>query len=1267
MKQDSIFIYYWHIDEKDEEITKIRAYGLDKNNKNVCLIIDDFTPYVYLELPSFTQWNERKAQLLGNKLDEELREYGPIKKSLIMKHKLYGAYIDSNGNRKKFPYLFCSFSHKNHITRYLIPKLRRAVNVQGIGNIKMKVHEGDADPILQLVCCRNIPSVGWIKFVGEEVSTHDKVTLAEREYQVSWKGLYKIENDSVGLPLIMGFDIEVNSSNPTSMPKAKNPGDKVFQISCIFNREGSNESEYYLLTLGEAEASQVGDNVKVICCSTEAKLLTGFTELVREKNPNVIVGYNILGFDIEYMINRAKFNFCISSFDKIGFHLNYHSQEKKIKWSSSAYKNQEFSYLEAEGRIIVDLLPLIRRDYKFNNYTLKTVSQEILKDDTKVDLAISRMFKLYKIGTQTEKDGKYSKKSIKAMSIIGKYCIKDSELCIKLMQKMQTWVGLTEFAKTCIAEGEYITINNKSVPIETLINHKDILSWNDKNQGLIFNKQINFLDQGSKDCIKIYFENGTTLTCTEDHKILNKTGYWIEAGNLKVGERIKHGLQFPKQNILDDIKNCNNYDFHVGDYVYNTNNCEDYEKSLAFFRILGWLLTDGSNNLNIERARLYIGHKLDVETVLQDIYLLTKKNVKPYKEEHNFVIELPAILTKNINKCGIIRGKKSENSEKFLDFIMEENFPLPLLREFLGGLFGGDGHTLTWNSSLKNKYREFDTVKFTRSKIPSLEENLKKWFADLRILLLRFDIKTTINSYIRKKNISMVLTVLKEDCIKFYECISFRYSVHKIQKLFIGCSYFKYKTEIIRQRNWVIEKTKKYIQNGLDKENARLKACDDLIEIEPPINEYSIPTEKQMKCFLNPSRVVKSNRIKFSNNPIHILTFYNYLQNIDGLKFFNDENNNISYGVSKDSMSIETINLKIIDIRKVGIKKVYDITVDNDHSFLANGIVCHNCNTGVFSLYTQGQQIKVYSQVYKFCLQNNIVVEKDGYVTKEGERYAGAHVFPPVPGIYDRVLPFDFSSLYPTCMIAYNLDYSTLVMDENIPDSKCNVMKISDHFSCEHDPKVIRVNELNKFVDNKKKYIKELRAERDKKSNKLSRQEFIDEINIKLEELQPFIDERAKIKKTILKRPLCGERCYKFYKGIKGVIPTILQDLLDARKNTRKQMKNSICKDENCKDIAQYGIDKPIYCIIHKESQHNKLIEDGKANDIKLLNNVLEKRQLAYKVSANSMYGSWGVQRGYLPFMPGAICTTFMGRTNIEIVAKTIQEKYGGKLVYGDM
>jgi DNA polymerase elongation subunit (family B) len=69
------------------------------------------------------------------------------------------------------------------------------------------------------------------------------------------------------------------------------------------------------------------------------------------------------------------------------------------------------------------------------------------------------------------------------------------------------------------------------------------------------------------------------------------------------------------------------------------------------------------------------------------------------------------------------------------------------------------------------------------------------------------------------------------------------------------------------------------------------------------------------------------------------------------------------------------------------------------------------CQVQPFSLFTQGQQIKVYSQVYRYCYEKNIVVEKDGYICKDDERYTGAHVFPPVPGIYNRVVPFDFASL----------------------------------------------------------------------------------------------------------------------------------------------------------------------------------------------------------------------------------------------------------------
>jgi hypothetical protein len=63
---------------------------------------------------------------------------------------------------------------------------------------------------------------------------------------------------------------------------------------------------------------------------------------------------------------------------------------------------------------------------------------------------------------------------------------------------------------------------------------------------------------------------------------------------------------------------------------------------------------------------------------------------------------------------------------------------------------------------------------------------------------------------------------------------------------------------------------------------------------------------------------------------------------------------------------------------------------------------------------------------------------------------------------------------------------------------------------------------------------------------------------------------------------------------------------------------------------------------------------------------VLDKRQLAYKVSANSMYGAMGVSKGYIPFLPGAMCTTARGRQSIQKASEFVQQQCQGKIVYGD-
>ena len=81
-------------------------------------------------------------------------------------------------------------------------------------------------------------------------------------------------------------------------------------------------------------------------------------------------------------------------------------QEKTIRWSSTAYKNQEFKYLDAEGRLFVDLLPLIKRDYRMSNYKLKTVATFFL-GKTKDDLDAAGIFRCYREGLETDEQGKF--------------------------------------------------------------------------------------------------------------------------------------------------------------------------------------------------------------------------------------------------------------------------------------------------------------------------------------------------------------------------------------------------------------------------------------------------------------------------------------------------------------------------------------------------------------------------------------------------------------------------------------------------------------------------------------------------------------------------------------------------------------------------------------------------------------------------------------------------------------------------------------------
>ena len=87
----TVFTYDWTIEEDDDQDGNIiRIWGLDQNNKSVCLIVDDFKPYVYMELPNDITWTPEKIVRVKNKIYEILyNSKTPISCELVYMKKLY--------------------------------------------------------------------------------------------------------------------------------------------------------------------------------------------------------------------------------------------------------------------------------------------------------------------------------------------------------------------------------------------------------------------------------------------------------------------------------------------------------------------------------------------------------------------------------------------------------------------------------------------------------------------------------------------------------------------------------------------------------------------------------------------------------------------------------------------------------------------------------------------------------------------------------------------------------------------------------------------------------------------------------------------------------------------------------------------------------------------------------------------------------------------------------------------------------------------------
>lgn len=428
---------HWDVEEYSEsddepEHIEFYIYGLNKNNETVCTIISDFKPYVYVELPIEIEWTPIKIKHLSNYINSKFR-FPPSKIIPIWKKSLYFADLDEDNETKKRPFLFIVLNNTNEVYHLARKVFSYPIMLRGVGKIKCKVHEHTADSLMKFCTVQQLSYTGWLNVQGKYIqSEEDKKTNCQHEIRCGWKKVTNYDCDIMTQPIIMSWDIETYSHIHTKFPNAHNPEDCVFQIGITLERFNHPETrKKILLTLKKCRPIK---GVEVREHETERQLIEDFTYIVQREDPFILVGYNILGFDYKYMADRCLKYADWFTFSKLGRLKNNRATLEDIKWSSSAYGNVEMKYLKMHGRMSIDLLPLIKQNYKLDRYKLDFVSEYFLKDH-KDPVSPKDIFELYKRGTP------------KDIQVVGKYCVQDTVLPLKLMTKLSTWVELVEMSK----------------------------------------------------------------------------------------------------------------------------------------------------------------------------------------------------------------------------------------------------------------------------------------------------------------------------------------------------------------------------------------------------------------------------------------------------------------------------------------------------------------------------------------------------------------------------------------------------------------------------------------------------------------------------------------------------------------------------------------------------------------------------------------------------------------------------------------------------
>ncbi|KAI5137394.1 DNA polymerase delta subunit 1 [Nematocida ausubeli] len=209
----------------------------------------------------------------------------------------------------------------------------------------------------------------------------------------------------------------------------------------------------------------------------EKEMLTAWSQWVSVLNPDVLTGYNITQFDMPYLLDRANTlglpDFKYFSRTKEPVHMNKLPQTNNTGSNNGGNNNGKEggnnngkegddkngssggftapATLVVPGRIVFDMLDIVKKEFNLHSYSLNSVSSVFLGEQ-KEDVHYTQILALYNGTDETRKR-------------LGVYCLKDTYLPIRIMYTKNLFINYCELARVTGVPFEYLVNRGQGIRV----------------------------------------------------------------------------------------------------------------------------------------------------------------------------------------------------------------------------------------------------------------------------------------------------------------------------------------------------------------------------------------------------------------------------------------------------------------------------------------------------------------------------------------------------------------------------------------------------------------------------------------------------------------------------------------------------------------------------------------------------------------------------------------------------------------------------------